>query len=92
MKAAITSRKGYSDEYSFTCDLNFVDGTEKQREWAYKIVNQKISDIMGMLTGNAKDPKLGEEYYNMLAGVTSSIFWINNRNETWQNIIKSLKS
>jgi len=86
----ITSKKGYTDEYKFSCELNFTDGTEKQQSWAFNIVSEKISDVIGMLTGNAKDPVLGEKYYNMFAQVTSAIFWIDNRDETWQNIAKSL--
>lgn len=70
-------------------------GSEKQQEWANKIKANKMLDIIGHYVN-----KIGitTEQKNMLIGLkeklndnVNSDYWIDNRNETAQSLLKSVR-
>ena len=83
------------NEREFSFEYNFTDGSEAQRSWAGKIVSSKIDDVFTMVAqyGGEKFEKAslqGIEFCNKMAAVTSAIYWINNRDLNWKEIVKSL--
>lgn len=95
MKTTIKTNNGRSNEREFNFEFNFVDGSALQQELAAKILTSKLQDIFGMVsqyTGEKFDKaaQQGVELGNKFASVTSAIYWIDNKNEGWKEIYKSL--
>jgi hypothetical protein len=91
--ATIKTNKGRSNEESFTFDIPVFEGSEKQITWATNIFVDVMSSLCQMVTGKMDNENVKSQYDMILTKLqsqTSAKFWIDNRNENFQSIYKSL--
>jgi len=85
MKTAIETTRGYK----FESEINFVDGTDNQQNYALNILTNKLTSAIQYFEQINKT-EAGKIYLDVMVKQTSAMFWINNKNEDWKVIVKSI--
>ena len=86
----IIINKGNINEVRYSVESNSI-GSEKQINWANQIKANKISDVMMMISQHGikvKDQAI--EIADKINAVVDAKFWIDNRNNSWKEIVKSI--
>jgi len=85
----IIINKGKIEEVKYQVSDN-NSGSEKQINWANNIKVEKIADIIGMISQNPKVKDQVLEIADKMNSIVDSKFWIDNRNNGWKEIAKSI--
>lgn len=84
--------KGQTNEFAYEVSVCST-GSDKQKEWADKIKLNTISDICSIMSQISNVPNKKEQvikYADMLNAKTDAKFWIDNKDNGWKDIVKSL--
>lgn len=87
----IIVNKGYQNQKDYEV-TDCTVGSVKQIEWADKIKADKIGDIFIILSqpgASAKEEQV-IMYCNKLNTFCDAKFWIDNKDNSWKEIVKSL--
>ena len=93
MKATVKTNTASSNPEIFEFDIPEMTGSEKQVEWANKIYIDIIAGLCNMVTGKMHNDNVKRQYDMIVAKlqtVKDAKFWIDNRNNNFQVIYKSL--
>ena len=93
MKATVKTNQGKANEEVFNFEVPTFEGSEKQVEWAEKIFVTVISGLCNMVAGKMDNEKIKDQYNMILTKLktqTNAKFWIDNRNNNFQTIFKSI--
>ncbi len=87
----IIVNKGQTNQFDYDV-TDCANGTDKQNDYADSIKAKIIGEIImivGQPGGNDRKDQV-VKYADLLNAKTDAIFWINNKSNSWKEIVKSI--